>query len=442
MTATPPPKAAAELNNHPNAQRPGYKLTKLGWLPVEWEVVRLGQLLKSKKKITYGIVQPGEYISNGIPMIRSQDYTKNAWDLTTIMQVAPEIDAPYERSRVATGDILITVVGANVGKLSVVPKQLNGANISRSVARISIDGQRYDSTYVKGHLESGAIDKFLYKTTVGGAQPVINLSHLSNLNLPLPPLPEQTAIAGCLATWDRALATTRELLAALRERKKGLMQGLLTGERRLPGFASKAVAGETVGWQKVRLSSISSKIGNGLVYNIRSKGDKKISRIETIADGVINFGKVGFFKSEDAKTEYRLENGDILYSHINSVKHIGKVAFFNHDEELFHGMNLLRIQPEHKKVNWKFLYYWLASTLGRKWAWRLAKKAVNQASISSSEVKSIRLLLPPLPEQTAIAAVLTAADREIALYEQKLAALEEQKKGLMQQLLTGAKRLV
>ena len=96
------------------------------------------------------------------------------------------------------------------------------------------------------------------------------------------------------------------------------------------------------GWSKENIGSIFEKISNGTTANqIETENGESVTRIETISDGYINFEKVGKIDISDAEKRYLMKQGDILFSNINSVKHIGKVAFFNGEKPLFHGMNLL-----------------------------------------------------------------------------------------------------
>ncbi len=206
-----------------------YKETELGFVPKEWEVRVVKNLLKSNKLITYGIVQPGDYISDGVYMIRSQDYTKGWNGIETIMQVHSNIDKPYERSRVYTGDILITVVGANVGRMAIVPDFLNKANISRSVARISIDSEIIDSKYCYYYLKS-QITQILYANQVGGAQPVINLKSLELFELASPKEKrEQIEISKRVQSINDKIYAEQQTLAKYTQLKAGLMQDLLSG---------------------------------------------------------------------------------------------------------------------------------------------------------------------------------------------------------------------
>jgi type I restriction enzyme S subunit len=211
-----------------------FKDSPLGKIPKSWEVEELQSLLNSGKNITYGIVQPGEYVEDGIYLIRSQDYTKGYWNpINTIMKVSKEIDKPYERSRVKYGDILITVVGANVGRIAVVTNELDGANISRSVARISIKKELANSLFIKYYLASNGIKNLIKLNQVGGAQPVLNLKELSKIKMPLPSKNEQQKIADILCAVDEKLEVLLEKKVNYQELKQGLMQQLLTGKVRV-----------------------------------------------------------------------------------------------------------------------------------------------------------------------------------------------------------------
>jgi type I restriction enzyme S subunit len=439
---TPPPGQSGANQSSPLANqlsplsRPGFKHTKLGWLPEEWEVVPIGQIVNLLSGYAFS---SSNYSDKGIRLLRGANVKRGdiSWD-DSVTKFWPQnkIGNKLEKYFLAENDLIIAMDGSLVGRsYGIIKAHDLPCLLLQRVARIR--SKKLSTGFLKALVGSPLFVNYCDRVKTVTAIPHISSKDIKNFKIPLPPLPEQHRIARCLTTWDRAITTTRTLLDHLRRRKRGLMQRLLTGEVRLPGFGS-AAHGKV---KTVKLESISKKISNGLTYNTRIIGQHRISRIETIADGEINLNKTGFAEDGVIRPDYKLNHGDILYSHINSVKHIGKVAYFDLSEVLYHGMNLVRIQPNPLKVDSKYLYYWLYSDLGRRWAWKLAKKAVNQASISTSELKSIKISLPSPKEQTAIARVLTAADREIELYEQKLTALETQKRGLMQQLLTGQKRL-
>lgn len=148
-------------------------------------------------------------------------------------------------------------------------------------------------------------------------------------------------------------------------------------------------------WQTKKLGEALSVITNG----VNCKQDKsgqgdQITRIETIAQAQIDFNRVGYCKlNKTEKLKYKLKRGDILFSHINSVIHVGKTAIFNSDEELYHGINLLLMRPE-KFILPDYLQYFLKSLfLGGYWN-TVCKQSINQASVNQQDIKKVEILYP------------------------------------------------
>ena len=116
----------------------GDRQTEIGVIPEDWRVTQLKELIDQNRKITYGIVVPGSNISNGIPMIRAQDYSRGWVDINELYRVATEIDNAYKRSKVIAGDILLTIVGS-VGNLAKVPFIFSGSNLTQQTARLAFN---------------------------------------------------------------------------------------------------------------------------------------------------------------------------------------------------------------------------------------------------------------------------------------------------------------
>jgi len=271
---------------------------------------------------------------------------------------------------------------------------------------------------------------------------------VGDLPIPLPPLAEQRAIAAALSDVDGLLTALAELIAKKRAIKQAAMQQLLTGQTRLPGFEQKPGYKQTeVGvipedWDTLALGEVLNRISNGAVYQLANQySGIPITRIETISDSVVDLSRVGYATKLPYLSKYRMQQGDILFSHINSLEHIGKVAFWESDIELYHGMNLLLLRTNSMAHN-RYVYYWLGSNYGRSKTATLAKQAVNQASINTSELKQIKIPLPTLPEQAAIVAILFDLDSEIDALEAQRAKVQAIKQGMLQELLTGRTRLV
>jgi len=191
-----------------------------------------------------------------------------------------------------------------------------------------------------------------------------------------------------------------------------------------------------VGWQLVKTGDLLDVIKNGtsLPQNNEKKG-LRVSRIETISAGTINFEKAGYVITDVDLNKYLLKKGDILFSHINSVKHIGKVAFFDLDDDLYHGMNLLLLRFK-DGVDKKFAFFQLSSRRYKSFCERYCKPAVNQASLNQNDVSILPFILPPLPEQQKIAEILSTVDEAIENSDAIIKGTQQLKKGLMQKLFT------
>ena len=181
-------------------------------------------------------------------------------------------------------------------------------------------------------------------------------------------------------------------------------------------------------WKVLRLTRVLNFIRNGASDTQVFEGDNTVpvTRIETISKGVVDFNRVGYVDWHPALEFFRLQRGDILLSHINSLSMIGNCAFYNQDRPLYSGMNLLRLNT--------------VEGLESRWLWRLmssegfrceissyAKPAVNQASVTTMQIRMLKVPLPSLSEQTAIADFL---DRET----EKIDALVAKKRTLIERL--------
>lgn len=163
----------------------------------------------------------------------------------------------------------------------------------------------------------------------------------------------------------------------------------------------------------IALGEVFEFIRNGKsIKQDKSSGGLPITRIETIADGFVNPNRVGFADIEEAGNEkWLLKPGDILFSHINSVAHIGKTALYEgQPEKLLHGMNLLALRPAKNLLDARYAFHAMNNPVFRASLQHFVNKAVNQASITTTNLKSLEIPLPPLDEQRRIAAILDKAD--------------------------------
>ncbi|NJR20905.1 MAG: restriction endonuclease subunit S [Richelia sp. CSU_2_1] len=274
-------------------------------------------------------------------------------------------------------------------------------------------------------IQNETVKDWLKSNSVGQTMPNMNSTILSNLPLLLPPLPEQRKIAEILGAWDEAISTLEKLITAKRQLKQGLMQQLLTGKKRFKEFEGSE-------WKQYQLSDIADiTMGTSPKSESYNKKKEGLPLLQGNADIVNRFSAPRIWTTEITKQCYPT---DIL---ISVRAPVGTIAISLHHACI--GRGLASIQSQKNKSLSSYLYQLLLFCEGR---WSKLSQGSTFDSINSSDIKSCMFLIPLLiAEQEKIASVLWAADTEISTLEKQLAAYKQQKRGLMQQLLTGKIRV-
>jgi type I restriction enzyme S subunit len=276
--------------------------------------------------------------------------------------------------------------------------------------------------------------KFSDKTGVPG----VNRNDLHAVKVPVPPLLEQKKIAQILSTWDQAITTTEQLLANSQQQKKALMQQLLTGKKRLHDHTGQPFTGE---WEHVELADIFHfKKGNGLSKGmITESGPNKCvlyGELYTKYSEVID----KIFSRTDSLDGTPSKAGDILIPSSTTTSGIdlaNATAILENDVLLGGDINILRPKILMSSV---FMAHVLTHTKKHEIASRA--QGITIIHLYGSDLKGLKIRIPSeIKEQQKIAAVLTSADNEIDTLKQKLDYLKQEKKALMQQLLTGKRRV-
>jgi len=157
-----------------------------------------------------------------------------------------------------------------------------------------------------------------------------------------------------------------------------------------------------VKWSLKTLGDVFDEINNGVnVKQFDEKGKYRVTRIATISKGKIDLISTKW-TNDDVDEKHFLKRGDILLSHINSIKHIGKTAIFTSNEKVIHGINLIKLRPNKKRLNPVFAIYIFKSKMFINVVKKYAQRAVNQASVKTSDLRNINIPLPPLEMQQAI----------------------------------------
>ena len=395
----------------------GYKKTEIGIIPQEWEVKRIKDVCKVDANSLTAKTSPDyefEYIS-------LSDVDSDLFEISTSRQIFKS--APSRARRIVKKeDVVISTVRPNLQGFFRVKDDKKNLIASTGFAVLTPIG--CDSRYLLSCFFSNVISKQFYSLVVGSNYPAVNSSDVAKLKLAVPPMEEQRKIAEILGMWDEAIERQSRLIEKLELRKRALMQRLLTGRTRLPGF--------TAPWQKVKLGEIfkernetkceylpllSITAERGVI--LQSESDKKDT-------------------SNDDKSKYkRICPNDIGYNTMRMWQ--GRSALSAMEGIVSPAYTIVTPKAE---VDPLFISELIKQPRVVYDFWTHSQGLVGDTlNCKFHDFSQVKVAIPSLPEQKAIAEVLTTADDEIATNRKKLDALRLQKRGLMQQLLTGKTRV-
>ena len=415
----------------------GYKPSPLGPIPEDWEVKRLGEvcdflrtntLSRNQLNDTNGDIQNIHYgdvlvkypsiidaQKESIPFINKEEYKESMNDF------------------IEDGDIIMadTAEDETVGKACEITN-VNSKKILAGLHTMLIRPQKglFSSLFLGYQVNSTSYHKQLNALIQGIKVCSVGKQAIANTYLSLPPLEEQQRIVSVLSLWDTAIEKQTALIEQLTLRKRGLMQQLLTGKKRLKGFEGE--------WEEVKLGNL-GKFAGGCVFSENEQGGQtgipfyKVSDMNTPGNELKMTIANNYVTQEQIEClgYIVIEDEAIIFAKVGAAIALERKR---HAKNFIIDNNMLAFIPN--EDIW-YMKYWFDSI-------RLSKYIQVGAlpSYNASDLSTIKLNIPSRKEQTAIASVLVNADKEIEIQKQKLAAMQAQKKGLMQVLLTGKRRIV
>ncbi len=408
--------------------KPGYKQTEVGVIPEDWEVHKLPE-------VSWFQEGPGlrnwQFTSTGMKVINVTNLENGVLHLErTDRNISiPEFTRMYQHFAVEDADIVMASSGNSYSKTAIVRKLDLPLVMNTSVIRFK-PSKTCDYGFLwlllNSPLFKGQIDLMI----TGGAQPNFGPFHLKRINVPVPSLPEQRAIAGALSDVDGLLGALDRLIAKKRDLKQAAMQQLLTGQTRLPGFAT--------GKSQFKQTEI------GLLPD-----DWEVERVQQLAT----------IKTGSRNTQDRIEDGAYPFfvrsstiERINSYSFDGEAVLTAGDGvgtgKVFHYINgkfdihqrVYKISDFSPRLVGRFFFLVFSTRFHARIMSMTAKSSVD--SVRMEMIADMLIPLPSASEQTAIAEVLSDMDAELATLEQRREKTRALKQGMMQELLTGRTRLV
>lgn len=391
-------------------------------LPPGWRRLRLVDVTE---RITVGLATSvtEHYCERGIPIIRNQNICDGWFDDSDIIFITKSFADSQSAKAIRVGDVLTVHTGANIGQTCVVPSKYAGC---QSFTTLITTPKSTDllSEYLSFHMQSPVGCNEVKRLQVGGGKGNLNAGHLEDYRIDVPPCDEQRAIVDILRTWDLAVHTLPKLIAAKVRYKQGLMQRLLTGMRRFPEFGGE--------WKIVRIGDVAREISernpDGEFIPVLS-----CTKYDGLVDSLEYFGKRVF--SENTENYKIVRRGDFAYA-TNHIEE-GSIGLLRQaDAGLVSPMyTVFRTNGE---VHCDYLYRVLKTETLRQVFASFTSASVNRrGSLRWKQFSTIRLKLPSIEEQKYINNAMSAFDLEVELLRKQLEALMQQKKGLMQKLLTG-----
>jgi len=394
-----------------------YTETSIGLIPSDWKVEKLGSLGKVISGLTYS---PDDVKEEGVLVLRSSNIQDRKLKFLDNVYVNVSIG---NFNPVKKGDILICVRNGSkslIGKNALITEQIDGVAFGAFMAIFRSEF----SEYLFQIFGTDLFQKEIHKN-LGATINSINGSDLKLFKIPVPPIPEQEKIAALLSTWDVAIDNCKNIIEKISYRNKGLEQQFLSGKIRVKGF-------EKTQWHLKSVEEV-AVFKNGKAHEncIDEEGDYFVVNSKFISTQ----GKVAKASNENLCPLFK-NDITMVMSDIPNGKAFAKCFYIPEDDKYTLNQRICALTAR-KGTDSKFLFY----QMNRNNYYLAFNNGVSQTNLKKEEVLECPLLMPDIEEQIQIVKLIDTATEELNQYQQKLEALQLQKRGLMQQLLTGKTRV-
>jgi type I restriction enzyme S subunit len=424
--------------------RRGYKETEIGEIPVEWDMVQLCDHCELITKGTTPTSIGRNFVNCGIKFLKAESISEAGITISDKIAFIDELTHKMlKRSQLASGDLLVSIAGV-LGRVGRIEDADLPANINQALAVVRLKKDTsLDRNFLFHCLRSQSIEKKIKNINVKAAQANISLQDVRNFQIPLPPLPEQKKIATILSSVDDAIRSTQAVIDQARTLKKGLLGQLLTrgiGHKR---FKQTEIGEIPVEWEVKTLGEICERIMDGTHFSPKTKsGPRPYLTSKNIRMGYIDLSNLSFISEEEHREIYQkcpVLPDDILLTKDGANTGNCAINSLEYPFSLLSSVAVLR--PKSHIITGSFLYQCIASDAGQKSiVGAVAGQAITR--ITLEKINRFIMPLPPLPEQKQIAEILSGVDAVIRQNSDLVAQLKQTKAGLMQDLLTGRKRVV
>ena len=393
---------------------PGYRQTEVGVVPEDWDVVQLGQVTK---KVGSGITPTGGsrvYKESGRPFIRSQNVGWGNLDLTDVAFIDDATHSTFEETQIRGGDVFLNITGASIGRSAIADSRIEGGNVNQHVCIIRADQGKLAPDFLCSFLISSHGQRQIDSFQAGGNRQGLNFGQVRSIRIAIPKTTdEQHAIATVLSDADALLDGLDRLIAKNRDLKQAVMQQLLTGKTRLPGFEGE--------WEEKLLRDL-------LTYERPDRYIVTSTSYSSQGDIPVLTANKAFILGFTTETSgICTDLPTIVFDDFTTDSKFATVPF----KVKSSAIKLLR--PKNNRVSLKFLFELMLII-------RFPVSEHKRHYIS--DYQNIELPIPDFEEQLAVESILSDMDAEITALEARREKTQDLKQAMMQELLTGKTRLV
>ena len=356
----------------------------------EGRVTTLGKMVEEERPITYGIVKPGHGCPGGVPVVKVKDMQDGAIDESNLLLTTPELDYQYRRSRLRTGDLLISIRGS-VGRLAEIPESLENANITQDTARLTISPQ-YNKIYVRGVLESPILQWDMEKNIRGVAVKGINIGYLRELKMPVCSRERQDELAMLYQQSDKSK--------------------FISFKSQFIEMFGDPIENEK-GWRTIPLLQ-TGKCKNGMNYSSKDCG------VEMHCLGVADFQDNAVIDDmsvlpmvslkERPNTDYLLQNGDIVFVRSNGNRAlVGRsVVVYPGDEPVVYSGFCIRYRKEREELLTDYLLRFFKTDSVRA---KMAGRGANIQNLNQQILAALNIPIPPIEMQKEFSVFVKQSDK-------------------------------
>lgn len=389
-----------------------------------WEIKKLSEVCA---KITDGTHQTPKYFNEGVIFLSSKNVTSGFIDWHNIKYIDEKQHLEmHKRVAPKVNDILLAKNGTT-GVAAIVDRDLV-FDIYVSLALLRpLDGLL--PVYLLHFINSPLAKNQFNKRLKGIGVPNLHLEEIREVEIPLPPLPEQQRIVSILD----------EAFAAIAKAKANTEQNLRNAKELFNCYLLNVLSDKK--WETKTIGDVCRKVEYGSATKSKNIGKIAVLRMGNIQNGRFNWEKLVYSDDEKENKQYLLEYNDVLFNRTNSPELVGKTAIYKGEMPAIFAGYLIRIHRKEDLIDADFLNYYLNSEIALEYGKTVVISSVNQANINGTKLKGYPIPCPPLKEQQAIVQKLHSLSVETkkleAIYQQKINDLEELKKSILQKAFSG-----